>query len=435
MMSDNIFSNSEPMDDDNNLQDKEIQSEKVATETSGKKAGKAISSKDYSNIKSLFASTHGCSRIFTATNNGKKVIIKTLKEEYVGDKKYRDILKQEYDLTSQLSHKYIRNALDFTQIDGLGDCLILEYVDGKTLAEHVRVGTLTERQVKAVMIQICDALSYLHEHQIVHCNLTPENILITNEDFRVRIIDIGMVEMDNKTNRELLIKEMEFIAPELIKGEEGDNRSDIYSLGKIIEFISERNISQQFGSVATHCTQFSREQRYDDVSEIKAALTKSHSAAKFIIIGIALCIVAALVFIYVPKIKEKAQQEKKERLAVEFRHAVDKINSENASLCDKYKIISANDPIAVDWTEDSLRLCQQLSNYFADADLKDEACDVLNSQRESIISKRMSDHNAVLLNAFRQAQDTTAMRLKVGMEQSSDSALLVVAEKWLKITK
>ena len=216
-------------------------------------------SNDYTNLKLIHTSRYGNSRVFTANNNGKKVIVKALKQEYADDPACREKLRQEYDTTSILDNKYIRKALDFVQIEGMGDCIIFEYIEGKSLAEHVRVGTLSEKQVKSVLTEICEALYFLHRNGIVHCNLNPDNIIVTAADCHVKLIDIGIPETKQDADRELLIKEMEFIAPEIIKDEDYDSRADVYSIGKIMEFIGERNISRQFGSVATHCTQFSKE--------------------------------------------------------------------------------------------------------------------------------------------------------------------------------
>lgn len=259
-------------------------------------------STDYTDLRPLHSSRYGNSRIFTAKNNGKKVIVKTLKEECADDAACRASLRQEYEITVALDSKYIRRAIDYVQIEGYGDCLILEYIEGKSLAEHVRVGTLSEKQVKSLLTEVCDALSYLHRNAIYHSNLSPENIMVTAADCHVRLIDIGVPETKKDADRELLIKEMGFVAPEIIKGEDIDARSDVYSLGKIMEFIGERNISKQFGPVATHCTQFSREQRFDSVNEVRMAINKGHSFVKFIVMAVVAAVIVALGIIYIPKI-------------------------------------------------------------------------------------------------------------------------------------
>ena len=118
-------------------------------------------STDYTDLRLIHTSRYGNSRVYTANCNGKKVIVKALKEEYAKDLACKESLKQEYETTSFLENKYIRKALDFVQIEGLGDCIIFEYIDGKSLAEHVRVGTLSEKQVKNILAEVCDGLYYM----------------------------------------------------------------------------------------------------------------------------------------------------------------------------------------------------------------------------------------------------------------------------------
>ena len=401
--------------------------EQVETPVEGK-----IVSKDYENIKPFYASTHGNSRLFTASYNGKKVILKALKAEHANDPKCRQNLKKEYELTSELDHKFIRKALGFETIQGLGDCIVLEYIDGKSLAEHVRVGTLNEKQIKSVLVDICDGLNYMHQRMIIHCDLKPENIMVTANDCRAKIIDIGLPETEYKTDRELLIKENEFIAPELIKGEECDPRSDVYSLGKIIEFIGERNLLSQFSSVATHCTQFSREQRFDNIMEVKSVLTKGFSAFKIILLFLVLAALAVLGYLYVPKIIEKNKAEKEERMAVDFAHEMDKINAETPQLCEKYKLTSLDENVAVPvaWQDDSLRYCQQLTPFFGMEGLLGKAMAALNDQKQAIAESRQHDFDALLMTAFRQATDSIAASLKANAGETTDSLMFVLARQW-----
>lgn len=394
-----------------------------------------MSENSYDNIKPFYASSHGHSRLFTAIYNGKKVILKTLKEEFADDAQSRKDLKEEYEITSQLEHKFIRRALGFENVAGLGECIVYEFIDGKSLAEHVRVGTLNEKQIKYILIDICDALNYMHQRGIMHCDLKPENVMVTANDYRAKIIDIGLPETDYKTDHELLIKENEFIAPELFKGEEADQRSDVYSLGKIIEFIIERNMLSQYSSVATHCTQFSREQRFDSIMEVRSLLNKGTSAIKIILLLLVLAVIGGAAFIYVPKIIEKSRIEKKERLTVEFNHEMDKINAETATLCEKYKLVSLDEPISLPaaWKEDSVRLSQQLARFMSVDSLRLVADQALENQRHAIEQSRQHDFDALLITEFRQATDSIASQLKAGATPS-DSLMLTVAKQWYQQT-
>lgn len=397
---------------------------------------------DFADLKLIYESRYGNSRVFTARFNGKKVIVKALKEQYANDSKCRSLLHEEYDITSLLDHRFIRKAIDFVHVEGLGDCIVFEYIEGKSLAEHVRVGTLSEKQVKNVLVDVCDALSYMHRNQVVHCNLKPENIIVTPNDCRVKLIDLGAPKTEQDADRELLIKEMAFVAPEIIKGEDYDSRADVFSLGKIMEFIGERNISKQFNAVATHCTQFSKEQRYDSIGEVRTAITKGHPAVKIIIAVAALALLAALAVIYVPKIKTNVDRERAERRVVECNRELERMKGELPDLCKKYELKSLSEPVTVDWSEDSVRYMESLSQYIGHdeaalgyEDISAKSIRFFEQQRAAIEKSRQADYDRLLVSEFRQATDSVAMQLKTALPDPTDDQLLIVAGKWYSQTK
>ncbi len=385
---------------------------------------------NFTDIKPFFESRYGNSRLFTANYNGRKVIIKTLKEQCANDPKCKAALRQECETTSMLDNRFIRKVIDFVEIENFGSCIIFEYVEGKSLAEHVRVGTLSEKQVKSVLVDVCDALSYMHRNQVVHCNLKPENIIVTANDCRVKLIDIGVPNTEQDADRELLIKEMAFVAPEIIKGEDYDSRADVFSLGKIMEFIGERNISKQYNAVATHCTQFSKEQRYDTISEVRTAITKGHPAVKIIIAVAAALLVVLLAILYIPKIKSNIDKERSERMAKDFAHEVTFIKGETPDLCEKYRLKSLNEETTLDWTEDSMRYVNRLMPYFGSPDYKAQALNVLSEQRKSIEESRRKDFDKLVVNEFKQATDSVAMQMKSKLSNPTDDQLLILADKW-----
>ena len=387
-------------------------------------------SNEYHDLRLLHTSRYGNSRVFTANFNGKKVIVKTLKKECADDAACQASLKQEFETTSMLDNKYIRKALDFVHVEGLGISIIYEYIDGKSLAEHVRVGTLSEKQVKSVLTEVCDALYYLHRNGIVHCNLNPDNIMVTAADCRAKLIDLGAPETKQDADRELLIKEMEFVAPEIIKGEDVDSRADIYSIGKIMEFIGERNISKQFGAVATHCTQFSREQRFDTISDVRSAITKGHSFVKLIILAVVLVILAGLAIIYVPKIRANVEKERTERLAVDFGREVEKIQGQLPELCNKYELKSLGENLKFDWSEDSLKMVEGLIQYLALDEYKDRALQTLAQEREGIAKSRQADFDRLLLDEFKTTTDSIANKMRSALVEPTDEMLLNEAKKW-----
>lgn len=394
-------------------------------------------SNDYTNLRLLHTSRYGNSRVFVANYSGKKVIVKTLKAECANNPDCKASLRQEFETTSMLENKYIRKALDFVQIEGLGDCIIFEYIEGKSLAEHVRVGTLTEKQVKSILTEVCDALNYLHRNGMVHSNLNPENIMVTAAEGRAKLIDFGVPETKQDADRELLIKEMAFVAPEIIKGEDFDSRADVYSLGKIMEFIGERNITKQFSAVATHCTQFSKEQRYDTISDVRSAVSKGHSFVKIIILLVVAAVLAVLAFIYVPKISANVEKERSERRVVEFNRELEKMKAELPELCKKYELKSIDEPVKVDWSDDSVRYANVLNQYlghdetlYGFEDIQPKAMRFYQEQRAGIEKSRRADFDRLLLNEFKTSTDSIAVQMRSALVEPTDEALLIEATKW-----
>ena len=230
---------------------------------------------------------------------------------------------------------------------------------------------------------------------------------------------------------------MAFVAPEIIKGEDYDSRADVFSLGKIMEFIGERNISKQFNAVATHCTQFSKEQRYDSISEVRTAITKGHPIVKIIVAVAAVALVAVLAAIYIPKIRVNVGKERAERRVVECNRELEKMKNELPNLCKKYELKSLSEPIAVDWSEDSIRYMQSLSQYIGHdeaslgyEDISAKTLRFFEQQRAAIEKSRQADYDRLLVDAFKQATDSVAMQLKTVLRNPTDDQLLIVAGKW-----
>ena len=386
------FMNNEPYQDGAKAQQQPV----VAQEKAPSSKPEEIRSAEYTDIKPFFESRYGNSRLFTAQHNGQKVIIKTLKADRANNAQCRASLRNEYDIASTLDNKHVRKALDCVTIQGLGDCIILEYIEGKSLAEHVRVGTLSEKQVKSILVEICDALTYLHRNQIIHSNLKPENILVTANDCRVKLIDIGVPETNPDADRELLIKEMEFVAPEIIKGEDIDPRADIYS---------------------------------DSVSEVKSAISKGHSLLAIILISI-IVLLGILAYLYVPKIKANVEKERAERMAVDFAREMDNMQKELPALQEKYKLTSLDEQIAPVWTDDSLRFAKNLKPFFGVEGYQSQALNALNEQKQHIEKSRQQDFDQLLLSEFKAANDSIALQLKSALTDPTDALLLTEARKW-----
>ena len=226
------------------------------------------------NIKEI--ETKGYSSLHTATYLGKKVILKGLKPEFKNERFYQDLLKKEFEISRSLDHPNIVKTIDFKHIPDLGNCIMMEYIDGVTLKDFVerhKVAKSQSRKTKdiydKIFNELLDAMSYFHSKQIIHRDLKPSNILITNNGNNVKIIDFGLSDTDDYLILKQAAGTKKYAAPEqLIPNNPIDCRADIYSLGIILR----NNFPKSYRKIADKCAQQDREKRFSSANDIKKEL-------------------------------------------------------------------------------------------------------------------------------------------------------------------
>src|SRR6202790_1041547 len=137
----------------------------------------------------------GMGLVFRASDEQleRDVAIKVLPPGMLADEAARRRFRREALTLAKLNHPNIGTVYEFGSQDGL-DFLVMEYVPGKTLADRLRGGTLPEKEVVALGMQIAAALEEAHERGIVHRDLKPANIAIT-EKGRAKILDFGLPKL------------------------------------------------------------------------------------------------------------------------------------------------------------------------------------------------------------------------------------------------
>ena len=217
----------------------------------------------------IHSSESGWSETWLIDKDGRFRTLKALKPSFRGQARYESLLRKEYEIGYSLSHTAIREVYDFRNIPELGNCIEMEWVDGVTLAEFLSKGHPGKTILRKIALQLCDALSYLHSKQIVHRDLKPSNILITHNGNYVKLIDFGLSDADSWSILKGPAGTESYAAPELLAGGPVDNRTDIWSLGKVITLLlpAERKIARK-------CMMENPMERFQDVDEVKAALER-----------------------------------------------------------------------------------------------------------------------------------------------------------------
>lgn len=213
-------------------------------------------------------------RIYRITKGGKDFLLKTPKD---GNVVFLDMIRKEYQLSLQLQHPYIASVYEYAEDTPGGPGILMEYSDARSLREFISEKPSFKLRMK-VLDQLLDAVSYIHECGIVHNNLDPKDILVTKRGNNVKIIDFGLSAEDvvalGKSGR----LDMGYVSPELAANSRKlDRRSDIYSLGKIIDDL----FGGKFGKIVDKCTRKKAGKRFENVDQLKAAFEKKNTPWKF----------------------------------------------------------------------------------------------------------------------------------------------------------
>ena len=174
---------------------------------------------------------------------GKIAAMKVLHRDLAKDPEVVLRFEREAAAISQLHHPHTVQVFDFGTADE-ALYLIMEYVRGQDLARVVeRDGALPWSRVAPLLVQICGALQEAHELGIVHRDLKPENVLITRTTAGrnyAKVLDFGLAKLEQRgapttaTDRQQIVGTPYFMAPEQIRGDDVDARTDIYAFGALM---------------------------------------------------------------------------------------------------------------------------------------------------------------------------------------------------------
>lgn len=164
------------------------------------------------------------------------VAVKILKDEFSKDKGFVVRFKTEALSAARINHPNIVNVYDVGQENDI-HYIVMEYVDGQTLKEIIRdEAPLPVDKAVDIAIMICDGIHHAHEKGIIHRDIKPHNILIT-EHGMVKVADFGIARaMSNATITygNNIVGSVRYISPEQAKGDPIDRTTDIYSVGCVL---------------------------------------------------------------------------------------------------------------------------------------------------------------------------------------------------------
>ena len=163
----------------------------------------------------------------------RNVAVKVLKSEYVEDEKFLRKFETEAQAVARLSHPNIVNVYDVGIEDGI-NYIVMELAEGITLKEYIRKkGYLSPKETVEISKQIASAISHAHKNHIIHRDIKPQNILVSDTGI-IKVTDFGIAKAtsgNTVTSTATAMGSVHYISPEQAKGRFCDEKSDIYSLG------------------------------------------------------------------------------------------------------------------------------------------------------------------------------------------------------------
>jgi hypothetical protein len=189
------------------------------------------------------------------TRLDRTVAIKVLPDHVRGDPALRERFEREARTVAALNHPHICTLYDVGHQDGT-EFIVLEHLEGETLAERLATGPLPLDEALAIGVQVADALSKAHKAGVVHRDLKPANIMLTKSGARqgspqAKLLDFGLAKMTGAvvaasglsaaptgvtpvTMHGTILGTLQYMAPEQIEGQEADARADLFAFGCVL---------------------------------------------------------------------------------------------------------------------------------------------------------------------------------------------------------
>ena len=241
-----------------------------------------------------------------AKRYGRWWLLKGLRKEVAGEAGYQQRLRKEFEILMQLQHPGVVMAVGLEDVEVLGLCIVMEYVDGVTLKEWLTKKPTRQMRLR-VMQDITDAVSYLHTKGIVHRDLKPTNIIVTSNGSHVKLIDFGLADTDSHAILKQPAGTPDYMSPEQIQTAVADGRNDIYSLGIIMQ---QMELGWRYYYIINRCLR-PIEQRYQQMGDLQHAIHSTNSRIRRIAVWLGVLLIMALILLLGMQMRRAKEQDEK----------------------------------------------------------------------------------------------------------------------------
>lgn len=290
--------------------------------------GEQPASAHYTSVEQLSAGE--LTRTASAVRYGKKYFLKALSGEAAGQTMYRQMLDKEFGLLMGLNHPGVVQAVEMAEIAPLGRCMVMEWIEGTTLDCYIDAHP-DRKEAQRLVMQLLDSVEHMHRHGVVHRDLKPTNIMVTDNGGQVKIIDFGLADTDAHLSLKQPAGTAGFIAPEQITGRDADTRNDIYSLGVILR---DMNIGSRWKRVAQRCL-LPLGERWQSVEALRDALHHADRRARNLLRAVVGTLIAALaagtIVVALMALRGQRGNERLQAANDSLQSAVDRLRNEQSA--------------------------------------------------------------------------------------------------------
>ena len=223
----------------------------------------------------------------------RQVAIKVIRPELIRDAAAHERLRKEAQMLARLHHPSIVAVYDYGTLEDRSPYLVMELVKGNDLRhELVSEGRLEPARACRILSAICGAMTAAHDEGVLHCDLKPENVLLPDEGVEAKVLDFGVAQAigaatgaRSRTDRESrfgaatveepIIGTPAYMAPEQLRGDPPDARTDVFSLGVIAYEMLVGDLPFGAGSVGEVVLAQARGVPLDRVETLPASLSRA----------------------------------------------------------------------------------------------------------------------------------------------------------------
>lgn len=264
-----------------------------------------------------------------AKRYGRWWLLKGLRQELACESVYSQMLRKELEVVMKLQHPCIPTAIGLEHVENIGECIVMEYVDGVTLTEWL--SEKHERKVcRRIAMKLVEVVAYIHMNGVVHRDLKPDNILIARNGETVHVIDFGLADTDSHAVLKQPAGTLRYMSPEQATTAVADVRNDIYSLGIIFN-----KMNLGYSSIVNKCLR-PIDNRYQNIDalldDMRLCNRKLRWYAYIILVCIVMVLLAVVIMLGIRDNNMRQMVAESEIKQNEMSLSIDKLNDSLANL-------------------------------------------------------------------------------------------------------